>query len=62
MIGSSFFRSNNDKCPQCGNFGVPTEDDGTELDVQANTCPTCDARWNKFVILQDGQDIEFKNN
>lgn len=61
MIGTSFFRSNDQKCPRCGSFGV-TDEDMDDMHVQTNVCPSCSTRFNKYVILQEGQDIEFQNH
>lgn len=56
MVGSSFFRTDDDKCPNCGSFGVNEEqEDGL-------VCPSCDAVFNRYIILQQGDDVEFRNN
>ncbi|MDY6776500.1 MAG: hypothetical protein SVQ76_00165 [Candidatus Nanohaloarchaea archaeon] len=54
MIGSSFYRSDEDKCPKCGDFGVE-EDDHMK-------CPTCETEYNEYVVLQEGGQVQFRNN
>ncbi len=59
MIGSSFFRSNKNKCPKCGTFG--TVDESGELD-RLHVCPSCSTRFNEYVVLKEGPDVEFQNH
>ncbi len=60
MIGSSFFRSNKDKCPKCGTFGTMDGED-SDLD-RVHQCPACSTRFNEYVILEEGPDVEFQNH
>ncbi len=63
MIGTSFFRSNEEKCPKCGMFGEEDEDAEPDVPVETvNVCPGCSTWFNEYLILQDGQDVEFENN
>lgn len=56
MTGASFFRTADDKCPNCGSFGNDVdEEDGL-------VCPSCDAVFNRYIIFDDGDDVEFRNN
>jgi Zn finger protein HypA/HybF involved in hydrogenase expression len=59
MVGTSFFRSSEGKCPNCGSFGEESE----KLELEINkVCPTCDTVFNRFLVLNEGKDIELRNN
>lgn len=58
MIGTSFFRSTEEKCPRCGTYGEPSD----SHDADTTVCPTCDTQFNEYVILWEGNDIEFQNH
>jgi rubrerythrin len=57
MTGTSFFRSGEGKCPNCGTFGQ--EHDEQE---DGKVCPLCNAVFNKYIMLEQGKDIELQNN
>lgn len=59
MIGTSFFRANTDKCPKCGTFGEHEDADDLE---HLHVCPACSTRFNEYVILEEGPDVEFQNH
>ncbi len=59
MKGQSFFRTSEGKCPQCGNFGENFEDEDIG---EGMVCPTCDTVFNKYMVLDQGQDYKFRNN
>lgn len=54
MVGTAFFRSDEEKCPQCGDFGEQEDDH--------RVCPSCNTVFNEYVVLQEGQDTGFQNN
>ncbi|MDY6774313.1 MAG: hypothetical protein SVS85_03875 [Candidatus Nanohaloarchaea archaeon] len=51
---TAFYRPGKDKCPNCGSFGVEEEDH--------KKCPTCETRFNRYVVLEEGKQASFKNN
>ncbi len=54
MAGTSFYRTSEDKCPNCGDFGVEEE--------EHRKCPTCETRFNEYMVLQEGGETAFRNN
>ncbi|MCJ7429292.1 MAG: hypothetical protein MUP66_02775 [Candidatus Nanohaloarchaeota archaeon QJJ-5] len=58
MVGTSFFKAREGKCPNCGTFGQPED----ELDLPSNECPVCNTIFNKYIVFQEGEDIDLKNN
>jgi uncharacterized CHY-type Zn-finger protein len=61
MIGTSFFRSNKQKCPKCGMFGEEVTDHDFDIET-VNVCPGCRTQFNEYCILQEGRDVEFENH
>jgi len=59
MVETAFFRTRNGKCPNCGTFGDDQENDES-FDTLA--CPSCYAVFNRYIILEQGEDVELKNN
>lgn len=59
MVGTSFFRTSEGKCPNCGDFGQSSED--LEVD-DGRVCPSCDTVFNKFLVLNEGKETQFRNN
>lgn len=58
MVGSSFFKAREGKCPNCGAFGEQEED----LDLPGKACPTCNTVFNQYFVFREGEDVDFKNN
>ncbi len=58
MVGTSFFKAGKGKCPKCGYFG----DENDKAEDNRKTCPKCDTVFNKYMILEPGSDVDFKNN
>lgn len=54
VVGTSFYRPGKEKCPNCGQFGVEEEDH--------QKCPSCETRFNEYMVLQEGRDVQFQNN
>lgn len=54
MVGTAFYRPGKEKCPNCGDFGIDEEDH--------RKCPACDTRFNEYMVLQEGRNVQFKNN
>ncbi|MDY6777764.1 MAG: hypothetical protein SVU32_03800 [Candidatus Nanohaloarchaea archaeon] len=61
MVGASFFRSGEGKCPNCGTFAETLEEERQGFD-DGQKCPNCQTVFNQFLIVEPGQDVEFKNN
>lgn len=53
-IGASFYRANEEKCPNCGAFGNEEDDH--------QHCPACDTRFTRYLVLEQGDDRELRNN
>ncbi|MDY6789344.1 MAG: hypothetical protein SVV03_05295 [Candidatus Nanohaloarchaea archaeon] len=59
MVGTSFFKAGHGKCPNCGYFGDQAEE---EVEDDRKVCPKCETVFNKYMILEPGSDVNFKNN
>ncbi len=47
------------KCPNCGTFG----EDKDDIEVgDGKICPTCDTIFNKYMVLDEGKEMKFRNN
>ncbi len=47
------------KCPNCGTFGDETK----EVDIgEGKICPACDTVFNKYMVLDEGKELKFRNN
>ncbi len=59
MKGSSYFKPMEGKCPNCGAFGNNTE----EVDIgDGKICPMCKTVFNKYMVLDEGKELKFRNN
>lgn len=61
MLGTSFFRSSDEKCPNCGHFS-DIADESVAEDNHTRVCPSCSTTFNKYLVLQEGRDVEFQNH
>lgn len=59
MVETAFFRSRNGKCPNCGTFGERQENDEP---FRTLACPSCSTVFNRYIILEQGQNVELKNH
>lgn len=54
MIHNPFFNHKEDKCPVCGTF---TDEKNEEI-----ICKNCYTKFNKFMILEMGREVDMENN
>lgn len=54
MVETSFYTPGKGKCPNCGSFGNEHED--------YIECPSCETRFNEYIVLSEGQNANTRNN
>lgn len=53
-VGTAFFRSHTEKCPNCGDFARQED--------EYQRCPACHTVFTEYLVLQEGQPLDLENN
>jgi len=54
MIDTAYLQHLNRKCPFCGAFGEKKGD--------YKKCPVCNAKFNEYLVLDEGKEVILNNN